>query len=88
MGLSIKREQTERLARQVSELTGESLTDAIHGALEHRLAHLGRRPPDRDAERAAIDSFLKELDARPVRDDRSLREMEKDWYDNNGDPIG
>ena len=33
MPLSIKNDATERLARQVAEATGESLTEAIHKAL-------------------------------------------------------
>ena len=40
MGISIKRDETERLAREVAKLKGESLTDAIHHALEGELNRL------------------------------------------------
>jgi antitoxin VapB len=42
--MNIKRPETELLARQVAEMTGESLTDAITTALRERLEHLQRRP--------------------------------------------
>ena len=40
MPLSIKNDATERLARQVAKATGESLTEAIHRALEERWQQL------------------------------------------------
>ena len=44
MGISTKNDRAERLARQVSAETGESLTDAIIHSLEERLERLkGRR---------------------------------------------
>jgi antitoxin VapB len=44
MALSIRNRETERLAREVANETGESLTTAIQRALEERLLRLsGRR---------------------------------------------
>ncbi|HEY0556918.1 MAG TPA: type II toxin-antitoxin system VapB family antitoxin [Thermoanaerobaculia bacterium] len=44
MGISIKNDKAEKLARQVSAETGESLTEAIIHSLEERLERLkGRR---------------------------------------------
>lgn len=44
MGISIKNDRAERLARQVAEETGEGLTEAIIHSLEERLERLkGRR---------------------------------------------
>lgn len=37
MALSIKSEETERMARELARMTGESLTDAVKGALKERL---------------------------------------------------
>ena len=37
MTLNIKNEEAHRLARQLSELTGESLTDAVTEAVRERL---------------------------------------------------
>ena len=38
MALSLKAEKTERLAREVAALTGETLKEAIRKALAERLA--------------------------------------------------
>ena len=42
MALSIKNDETERLARQVARETGESLTEAIQKALQERWERLRR----------------------------------------------
>ncbi len=61
MGLNIKNDRVERLAREVSSHTGESMTSAVLIALEERLARLKR-----DAEVAERKRCLKEiLDALP-----------------------
>jgi len=69
MGISIKNVRAERLARQVSAETGESLTDAIIHSLEERLERLkGRRSaPDLAETLMAISrrsSALPDLDTR------------------------
>tara|TARA_R110002012_G_scaffold283909_1_gene474474 strand:+ start:123 stop:395 length:273 start_codon:yes stop_codon:yes gene_type:complete len=40
MGLSIKTEEADRLARELSRLTGETMTDAITKAMRERLERL------------------------------------------------
>ncbi|MCX6590099.1 MAG: type II toxin-antitoxin system VapB family antitoxin [Acidobacteria bacterium] len=42
MPISIKSEQTERVARQLVELTGETLTEAIRAAVVERYDRLNR----------------------------------------------
>jgi antitoxin VapB len=37
MGLNIKNEETHRLARELSKLTGESMTEAVTEAIRERL---------------------------------------------------
>lgn len=69
MGISIKNDRAERLARQVSAEAGESLTDAIIHSLEERLERLkGRRSaPDLAESLMAISrrsSALPDLDTR------------------------
>jgi antitoxin VapB len=72
--LSIKNEQTERLARQVAEAAGESITTAIRHSLEERLARLTRRGSrSLDAER--VREILRRVDALPVLDSRSPDEI-------------
>ncbi len=69
MGISIKNDKAEKLARQVSAETGESLTEAIIHSLEERLERLkGRRSaPDLAETLMAISrrsSALPDLDTR------------------------
>jgi antitoxin VapB len=69
MGISIKNDKAEKLARQVAAQTGESLTDAIIHSLEERLERLqGRRSaPDLAETLMAISrrcSALPDLDTR------------------------
>ena len=69
MGISIKNDRAEKLARQVSAETGESLTEAIIHSLEERLERLkGRRSaPDLAETLMAISrrsSALPDLDTR------------------------
>jgi antitoxin VapB len=47
MSLNIKNEETYRLARELAEITGESLTEAVTIALRERLER-ARRERDRD----------------------------------------
>lgn len=69
MGISIKNDRAELLARQVAATTGESLTDAVIHSLEERLERLkGRRSaPDLVETLMAISrrcSSLPDLDTR------------------------
>src|SRR4051812_17491587 len=52
MGISIKRAETEALAREVAAVTGESLTEAIHQALVEKVARLSEPYALSDAEEA------------------------------------
>jgi antitoxin VapB len=81
MGISIKNDRAEKLARQVARETGESLTDAIIHSLEERLERLkGKRSvPDLAETLMAISrrcSSLPDLDTRDA--DEIL------GYDENG----
>ncbi len=84
MALSFKDPETETLARRVAALTGESLTQAVKGALRDRLKReeiaRGKRPLDR----AAIDVILAEVATLPIYDTRSDEEIL--GYDENGLP--
>ena len=53
MALSLKDKETDRLAREVAALTGETLTDAVRTALAERLERerLRRGGPTRLADR-------------------------------------
>lgn len=45
MALSIKHPEADRLARELADCTGESLTEAVLNALRERLGRVHRRVP-------------------------------------------
>lgn len=69
MAISIKDQETDRLARALAEATGESITEAIRRALEERLARETRRA--RPGLGAAIRRIQERAAALPVLDPRT-----------------
>ena len=74
MVLSIKDPETDRLARQLAELTGESLTDAVKQALNDRIEQETRRRGDK-LDRSRLDDIVQRLAALPSVDDRTPEEL-------------
>jgi antitoxin VapB len=77
MALSIKDPEADRLARELSRQTGETLTEAVVVALRERLARQRREknaPARRERIRAACDA-LRSLHDLPSRDARSADEI-------------
>jgi antitoxin VapB len=70
MALSIKTDEADRLARELSRLTGETMTEAVTRALAERLERLRRaRDADRDLPqrlKAFAQRYQSEYDTRPV----------------------
>ncbi|HWF75623.1 MAG TPA: type II toxin-antitoxin system VapB family antitoxin [Caulobacteraceae bacterium] len=88
MGISIKREETERLAREVAKLKGESLTDAIHHALQAELERLTPERPILDEIDAKLDAIFAEIDAyRGPDNGKSREEIEAEMYGEHGEPV-
>lgn len=83
MPLSIKNDATERLARQVANETGESLTEAIQKALEERWERLKARRRNRLLP-VQLEDVLRRVDALPTIDSRPEDEIL--GYDENGAP--
>jgi len=83
MALSIKDPETERLARNLAQLTGESITTATRRAIEERLRRVGGQ-----SRRAALLEEMAEIrrrwSAMPVVDDRTPEEIL--GYDEHGLP--
>ena len=72
MALNIKSAETDRLARELADLTGETITEAVTRALEERLS-AQRRQRDRKgqlAREAALDELFDRMASYPVLDDR------------------
>ena len=82
MALSLKDKKTDRLAREVATLTGETLTGAIRIALEERLERerLRRGQPVRLADQLA--ALGRECAALPDFDTRTPDEIA--GYDDTG----
>ena len=83
MALNIRNAEAERLAEQVTALTGETKTLAVTRALRDRLDRLrnhrsGRRLADE------LDEIARRCASLPVIDDRSPEEIL--GYDENGVP--
>lgn len=74
MALNIKNESTDRLARQIARKTGESLTGAIHKALEERWERL-KIQRDGPAITKEIEELLRRVDTLPVLDSRPEDEI-------------
>jgi antitoxin VapB len=83
MPLSIKNTTTERLARQVADETGESITEAIQRSLEERWERLKTRRRGRVLTRQ-IEDLLRRVDALPTLDPRPPDEIL--GYDEHGMP--
>lgn len=83
MALSIKNDTTERLARQIARATGESLTEAIHKALEERWQQLAAKRRC-GILAGQIEDLLRRVDAMPSLDSRTEDEIL--GYDEHGMP--
>lgn len=83
MALSIKDPETERLAKSLAQLTGESITTATKRAIEERLRRVGGH-----ARKATLLADLSEIRQRwaamPVLDDRTTEDIL--GYDDHGLP--
>jgi antitoxin VapB len=84
MALSLKDAETDRLAREVASLTGESLTEAVRRALAERLARERRKRGDVAGLASRLDALALEGAALPDLDGRSPDEII--GYDEHGLP--
>lgn len=73
MAFSIKSDKADELARELTSLTGESLTAAVTEALRERLERERRRAGGDRAER--IHAAIERLRQLPVIDDRPTEEI-------------
>ncbi len=83
MALSIKNDETERLARQLARETGESLTEAIQKALQERWERLKARRRSQVLV-GHVEDLLRRVDALPDLDPRAEDEIL--GYDEDGAP--
>ncbi len=81
MALSIKTEEADRLARELSRLTGETMTDAITQAMRERLERLRAEQDAQGDYVARMKAFVRERASRYDR--RAVTERE--WDEAVGD---
>jgi antitoxin VapB len=84
MPLSIKDPEADRLARALSQETGETLTQAVVNALRERLERVERKQEDVGDVVQAVMEIGKHCASLPVRDARSVDQLL--GYDANGLP--
>ena len=84
MALSVKDAETDRLAREVARLTGESLTEAVRRALAERLARERRKRGEAGGLAGRLDALAREGAALPDLDGRHAEEII--GYDAHGLP--
>lgn len=82
MALNIKDPETDRLARELAELSGQPITTVVRDALAERLAVLRRRAR---VEPAGLEAIITRGRARATLDDRP--EAEILGYDDDGLPA-
>lgn len=85
MALHINNQKADRLARQLARRTGQSITDAVVGALEAQLSGTKRLhlTPKQKVDR--INEIVRQVSKLPVLDDRSADEIL--GYDEHGLPT-
>lgn len=83
MAINIKDAETDRLARELAELTGQPITLAVRTAIEERLSVLRRR--EANTKTLDLGEIISRGRQRRVLDDRA--ETEILGYDDDGLPA-
>lgn len=84
MALNIKDPETDRLARELAEVTGENITVASRKAIEERLVRIKAQAAAEDRGRDLME-LIARARARPVLDARTAEEII--GYDEDGLPV-
>ena len=86
MALSIDDPETDRLAQELSSLTGESIADSVRTALRERLERTrGRSEEEKQRMVEAALAIARRCSAKPLLDPRTPDEII--GYDENGLPT-
>jgi antitoxin VapB len=85
VSLNIKSAETHRLARELSDLTGESLTEAVTVALRERIARMHTTEDQKNARKEAILAIGRDVASRLSPEVRAIDHGEL-LYDEHGLP--
>ena len=75
MTVLIRDEDADRMIRQLAERTGETITDAVKGAVSEKLARTPLSEAEIAERRRKIEAIIARADAMPTRDHRSADEI-------------
>jgi antitoxin VapB len=75
MAVLIKDEEADRLIRQLAKHTGETITDAVKGAVSEKLARTPLSETEIAERRAKLEAIIAKFDAIPTVDNRSADEI-------------
>ena len=75
MTVLIKDDETDRMIRQLAERTGETITDAVKGAVSEKLARTPLSEEEIAARLKRLHELMAEFDAIPTVDHRSADEI-------------
>jgi antitoxin VapB len=85
MGMNIKNEETHRLVRELTELTGESQTAAITQAVRERLQRVRQQQGGPSERLRKMMEIARDCAAR-MTDEEKATDIDKLLYDENGLP--
>jgi len=90
MGLNIKNPSTESDIRRLADMTGETLTTAVRGAVREKIARLeaGSQPRTGEALLERLRPLLDKIAAerKANNDTRTAKALEEEFYDEFGLP--
>jgi antitoxin VapB len=75
MTVLIRDEEADRMIRQLAERTGETITDAVKGAVSEKLARTPLSEKEIAERLRRIEAILARADAMPTLDHRSADEI-------------
>ena len=75
MTVLIKDDEADRLIRQLAERTGETITDAVKGAVSEKLARTPLSTEEIAQRRTRLREWMARFDAIPTVDHRSADEI-------------
>ena len=83
MSLNIKNPKTHKLARELADITGESVTQAVTIAVEERLHRM--KQDDKEVRKARIIARLADMASR-IKEPNKSRNWDEYLYDERGLP--